>query len=89
MASPAPTDPLVEAIAERLLEKLEERGMVLVAHKEGNDRSVLTPRQAAREVGVADKKIYDAIYSGELKHTVSGNRYRIRRSDLEAWEERR
>lgn len=88
MASGAPTDPLADAIAERLFEKLEERGMVLT-HKKENGRSVLTPRQAAREIGVADKKIYDAIYSGELRHTVSGNRYRIRRADLEAWEEGR
>ena len=89
---PDPLDAFVDAIAERLAEKLRARDDELVARivealskKEEPSSKRLTPREAARMVRKSDKTIYKALHSGELKHAIFRGRFLIRPEDLEAW----
>lgn len=49
-------------------------------------RQILTPKQAAEELGIRDGIIYNALRSGALAgFRPTPQRWRIRREDLEAW----
>lgn len=87
-----PAEPLVEAIAERVMDKLRPELPMLVAElvreqREEEEPIYHTPREAARRVKCRDERIYQAIDEGELDAVTINGRNLIKPDDLFHWNE--
>jgi excisionase family DNA binding protein len=72
-------DEVIEAIATRVLELLEERGSF------EPDDPWLTVEQAANYIAAKPQRLYDLRYRGELIPGRDGTRLLFRRSDLDRY----
>lgn len=73
---------LVDVVAARVVEMLEERGMV-------EPDPWLTVEQAAEYIGAKKQRLYDLVDQGKLWPGRDGRRLLFRRSDLDAYLEGR
>ncbi len=71
---------LVERVAERLVQKLEERGVRSLVPDEGE---LLSVPEAAAVLRCKPQRLYDLRSAGRLPRTTEGGRAVVRRSDLE------
>lgn len=71
---------LVERVAERLVQKLEERGVRPLPSDEGE---LLSVPEAAAVLRCKPQRLYDLRSAGRLPRTTEGGRAVVRRSDLD------
>jgi hypothetical protein len=71
---------LVERIADRLVQKLEERGLSSAAPAEGE---LLSVPEAAAVLRCKPQRLYDLRSAGRLPRTTEGGRAVVRRLDLD------
>ncbi len=87
-AADAFIDAIAERVAERVAERLEERFRRLEASRLKEGPEYFTITDAAKRCSKSRKTLYEAIYAGELKYIQDGQRYKIRRGDLDKWMDR-
>lgn len=87
-----PAEGLVEAVAERVMEKIRAELPMLVSElmrdeREEEEAIYYTPREAARRVKCRDERIYQAIDEGEIDYVSTGGKCLIKPDDLLHWNE--
>lgn len=80
----SPTDPLAKALADRVIEVLEERG-IIVGKPTGEGTQWLTMKQAAEKTGIDYSTIAAAVRDGEIPCYTPLGRKRLDAIELDEW----